>query len=99
MRVNIINANHDVPTATTLTIRVEEDGYYGIFTEHMLWEFDAESITVNGKAVAPSAVHDFSSEHDGHFHTNEAEAPDSGAGAFAAGVVAAGAGVVAASLF
>ena len=71
----------------------------------MPWEFDARVHlnNVNGKAVAPSAVHDFSSEHNGHTHTNKAEAPGASSGAsvgvFAAGIVAAGAGVVAASFF
>ena len=69
------------------------------------WEFDADSITVNGNAVAASVAHDFSSEHNGHTHTNEAanEAPagDSGAsaGSVVARVVTAVAGVVVASFF
>ena len=75
--------------------------YYGIFTEHMPWEFDADTITVNGQQVSAAVAHDFSSEHNGHSHQNEAPSNDdaSSAGAMGAQIVAAVAGIVAASFF
>ena len=34
-----------------MVVEAGNDGYYGMYTEHMPWEFDAETISVNGTVL------------------------------------------------
>lgn len=44
--------------------RIDAQGYYSLFTEHVPEEFDAEVITENGEAASPEAAEVNQPDHD-----------------------------------